>query len=81
MNLNTIFRKCNCKAGDGKFKNIFQHQGYVLTEIKNNLDSAIDDAITVGAEEVEEIEDNEKYYKVSWKKEIFSFFFIKLLSI
>lgn len=66
MNLNTVFRKLNCTGGDGKMKSIFHHQGFIITETKDNLDNATDDAITVGAEEVEEYqEDNKTYYKVS----------------
>ncbi|KAF7995704.1 hypothetical protein HCN44_006811 [Aphidius gifuensis] len=51
MNLNTVFRKLNCT-------------GFIITEAKDNLDTATDDAITVGAEEVEEYQENNKtYYK------------------
>lgn len=64
MNLNTVFRKLNCTGGEGKIKSIFHHQGFIITDAKDSLDNATDDAITVGAEEVEEFQENDKtYYK------------------
>lgn len=62
--LNHIFKKYGCMFSDGKSSNAFDHSGFVITEIKGDLDAATDDAITVGAEEVEEIDDNGKLYRV-----------------
>ncbi|XP_011297362.1 translational activator of cytochrome c oxidase 1 [Fopius arisanus] len=61
--LNTVFRKNNCVVGDEKLRNVFEHRGVVIAEIQKDLDGATDDAIAVGAEEVEEFENNGKFYK------------------
>ncbi|XP_034946946.1 probable transcriptional regulatory protein TTE1135 [Chelonus insularis] len=63
MEFNTIFRKAGCINGDGKLVSMFNHYGYIITEMKDNLDVAIEDAIAVGADEVEIIEDKGKYYE------------------
>ncbi|XP_057321435.1 translational activator of cytochrome c oxidase 1 [Microplitis mediator] len=62
--LNTVLRKNKCTLSDGKTKGtLFDHFGCIITEHKNNLDAATEDAIAVGAEDVEEIEDNGKFYR------------------
>ncbi|KAK0175768.1 hypothetical protein PV327_009493 [Microctonus hyperodae] len=66
MNLNTVFRKNACIASDGKSLNAFHHQGFILTDFKDNLDTATNDAINIGAEDVEEItENNTTVYRFS----------------
>ncbi|KAK0175769.1 hypothetical protein PV327_009493 [Microctonus hyperodae] len=67
MNLNTVFRKNACIASDGKSLNAFHHQGFILTDFKDNLDTATNDAINIGAEDVEEItENNTTVYRVKF---------------
>ncbi|XP_015110993.1 translational activator of cytochrome c oxidase 1 [Diachasma alloeum] len=63
MLLNSVFKKTSCLAGDAKLRNIFNHRGVIVTDAQKDLDGATDDAIDVGAEEVEEFEDNGKFYK------------------
>lgn len=72
MNLNTVFKKNACVASDGKSLNAFYHQGFILTDLKDDLDTATNDAINVGAEDVEEVtENNTPVYRVN-----FRFFFL-----
>nr|ACE75446.1 conserved hypothetical protein [Glyptapanteles indiensis] len=64
MTLNSVFKKTKCTAMDGKAKgSMFDHYGCIITEHKGNLDSATEDAITVGADDVEELEHNGKFYR------------------
>ncbi|XP_063985740.1 translational activator of cytochrome c oxidase 1 [Diachasmimorpha longicaudata] len=63
MNLNTVFKKNHCVVADGKLRNVFDHRGVIVTEAQKDTDGATDDAIVVGAEEVEEFEDNGKFFK------------------
>lgn len=46
-------------------KNMFTHIGIIVVEKKGNLEQATEDAIAVGAEDVEEFEENgTKYFQV-----------------
>ncbi|KAK0087899.1 hypothetical protein PV325_013778 [Microctonus aethiopoides] len=66
MNLNTVFKKNACVPSDGKSLNAFYHQGFILTDLKGDLDTATNDAINVGAEDVEEVtENNTPVYRFS----------------
>ena len=51
---------------DHSARHVFFHKGFVVTEVTRNLDASTEDAISVGAEDVEEIEDaGEKFLKVT----------------
>ncbi|XP_008549646.2 translational activator of cytochrome c oxidase 1 [Microplitis demolitor] len=64
QSLNTVLKKHKCTLLEGKSKgSLFDHFGCIITEHKNNLDAATEDAIAVGAEDVEEIEDDGKFYR------------------
>lgn len=67
MLLNTLFRKMKCKPIEGKSKGtLFEHLGCIITEHKGTLDSATEDAIAVGADDVEEFEADGKFYRASF---------------
>lgn len=56
------------KATDSSAKNMFIHLGSIIVEKKGNLEKAIEDAINIGADDVEELkEDNIEYFEVSNK--------------
>ncbi|XP_074097862.1 putative transcriptional regulatory protein Teth514_1449 [Cotesia typhae] len=64
MMLNTLFKKMKCKSIEGKSKGtLFEHLGCIITEHKDTLDSATEDAIAVGADDVEEFEADGKFYR------------------
>ncbi|KAG8039469.1 hypothetical protein G9C98_008112 [Cotesia typhae] len=67
MMLNTLFKKMKCKSIEGKSKGtLFEHLGCIITEHKDTLDSATEDAIAVGADDVEEFEADGKFYRASF---------------
>jgi len=44
---------------------MFTHVGNIIVEKKGNLEHAMEDAINIGAEDVEELEENDvKYFQV-----------------
>ncbi|XP_043279662.1 translational activator of cytochrome c oxidase 1 [Venturia canescens] len=54
--MNIPFKKFRCTVLDQSSRHVFDHKGFVVTELKGDLDSATEDAIAVGAEDVQEIE-------------------------
>ncbi|KAK2575763.1 hypothetical protein KPH14_003652 [Odynerus spinipes] len=64
INLNCTLKKINAKITDGLLSNAFNHNGIVIVEKKNELEKAMEDAINIGAIDIEEIEDDDnKCYK------------------
>ncbi|KAL2728676.1 translational activator of cytochrome c oxidase 1 [Vespula squamosa] len=63
--LNTILKKINAKVSVGAINNSFEYNGIIITDKKSILEKATEDAINVGASDIEDIEDDDnKYYKV-----------------
>jgi len=53
---------------------MFIHLGSILVEKKGNLEKAIEDAINIGADDVEEVkEDDIEYFEVSNKNSFFKY--------
>ncbi|XP_015183750.1 PREDICTED: probable transcriptional regulatory protein Pmob_0807 isoform X2 [Polistes dominula] len=64
MHLNSILKKINAKTSQGTINSFFDYNGIIITEAKSTLETAMEDAINVGAIDIEEIvEDENKYYK------------------
>ncbi|KAL0116101.1 hypothetical protein PUN28_011159 [Cardiocondyla obscurior] len=59
--LNSKIKKTKGKASE-TVKNLFTHVGNIIVEKKDNLEKATEDAINVGAEDVEEFEENDMEY-------------------
>ncbi|TGZ31926.1 translational activator of cytochrome c oxidase 1 [Temnothorax longispinosus] len=60
--LNAKLKKTRGKATDTSAKNMFTHLGSIIVEKKGDLEKATDDAIEVGAEDVEEFKENDTEY-------------------
>ncbi|XP_032666183.1 translational activator of cytochrome c oxidase 1 [Odontomachus brunneus] len=61
--LNHKLKKCSGSVcGNHSIRNMFTHIGTIVAEKKNTLEQATEDAIEVGAEDVEEFEENDKKY-------------------
>lgn len=55
------------KITEASVKNMFTHVGNIIVEKKDDLEHAMEDAINVEAEDVEEIEENNvKYFQVCY---------------
>lgn len=53
------------KVAEDSMKSMFTHVGNIIVEKKGNLEHAMEDAINIGAEDVEELEENDvKYFQV-----------------
>lgn len=50
------------KVTDPSVRNMFTHIGSIIVEKKGDLEQATEDAILVGAEDVEEFEENDNKY-------------------
>lgn len=62
--LNSKIKKTSGKVTENSVRNIFTHVGNIIVEKKNDLEHAMEDAINVGAEDVEEFEENNvKYFQ------------------
>jgi len=65
---NCIHRGKALSKTDTSAKNMFVHTGNIIVEKKGNLEQAMEDAINVGAEDVEEFKENDtEYFQVSNK--------------
>ncbi|XP_014474944.1 PREDICTED: translational activator of cytochrome c oxidase 1 [Dinoponera quadriceps] len=62
LELNCKLKKCSGKIADSSIKNLFAHIGNIIVEKKGTLEEATDDAINVGAENVEEFEEDDEQY-------------------
>lgn len=62
------------KATDTSAKNMFIHLGNIIVEKKGNLENAMEDAISIDAEDVEEFRENDtEYFQVFNKSLIFKY--------
>jgi len=57
-----LFYILSGKVTDGSAKWMFTHIGNVIVEKKNDLEQAIEDAINIDAEDVEEFKENDREY-------------------
>jgi len=65
---NCVHRGKALSKTDASAKNMFIHTGNIIVEKKGNLEQAMEDAINVGAEDVEEFKENDtEYFQVSNK--------------
>ncbi|KAL6268451.1 hypothetical protein P5V15_001586 [Pogonomyrmex californicus] len=62
IELNSKIKKTKGKATDTAAKNMFTHIGSIIVEKKGNIDQAMEDAINIGAEDVEEFKENDMEY-------------------
>ncbi|XP_039305506.1 probable transcriptional regulatory protein LCABL_11860 isoform X2 [Solenopsis invicta] len=62
LELNSKLKKTKGKATDTAAIKMFSHIGSIIVEKKSNLDQAMEDAINVGAEDVEEFKENNTEY-------------------
>ncbi|XP_012221912.1 translational activator of cytochrome c oxidase 1 [Linepithema humile] len=62
MNLNIKLKKTRGKTTDTSVRKMFTHIGNIIVEKKGNLEQATEDAIVIGAEDVEEFEENDTKY-------------------
>ncbi|XP_011698155.1 PREDICTED: translational activator of cytochrome c oxidase 1 [Wasmannia auropunctata] len=62
IQLNIKLKKTKGKATDTSAKNAFTHAGSIIVEKKDNLEQAMEDAINIGAEDVEQFEENDTEY-------------------
>lgn len=53
---------CSGKVADSSVKNMFTHIATIIVEKRCNLEQATEDAIEVGAEDVEEFQENDTEY-------------------
>ncbi|XP_047356198.1 translational activator of cytochrome c oxidase 1 [Vespa velutina] len=80
--LNTILKKINAKVSIGAINSSFEHNGIIITNKKFELEKAMEDAINVGASDIEEIEDDDKkYYKFICEPQLLSKITTKLKSL
>lgn len=71
LNLYSTLKKTNVKITEGFKNSMFEHNGIVIIEKKYDLDKAMEDAINIGATDIEEIEnDNNKYYKLKCEPQL-----------
>ncbi|KAI4497496.1 hypothetical protein M0802_007507 [Mischocyttarus mexicanus] len=71
IHVNTVLKKINAKAAQGVINSSFEHNGIIITEAKHTLETAMEDAINIGATDIEEIqEDENKYYKFKCEPEL-----------
>lgn len=64
MELNSKLKKTKGKTTDTSAKNMFTHIGSIIVEKKGDLEQAMENAIDVGAEDVEEFkEDDTEYFQ------------------
>ncbi|XP_018406993.1 PREDICTED: translational activator of cytochrome c oxidase 1 isoform X2 [Cyphomyrmex costatus] len=59
IEFNSKLKKTKGKATDSFAKNMFIHIGSIKVEKKGNLEQAMEDAINIGAEDVEEFKEND----------------------
>ncbi|XP_012534520.1 translational activator of cytochrome c oxidase 1 [Monomorium pharaonis] len=62
MELNSKLKKTKGKATDTAAIKIFTHTSSIIVEKKDNLEQAMEDAINIGAEDVEEFKENDTEY-------------------
>ncbi|EZA56593.1 hypothetical protein DMN91_003139 [Ooceraea biroi] len=62
IELNTRLRKTSGKVTDTSAIKMFTHIGSIMVEKKGDLEQAMEDAINIGAEDVEEFKENDKEY-------------------
>lgn len=70
LNLHTILKKTNVKITEGLINSMFEHNGIVIIEKKYDLEKAMEDAINIGATDIEEIENDNKYYKLKCEPQL-----------
>lgn len=55
----------SAKVSTGAINSSFEYNGIIITNRKSTLEEAMEDAINVGASDIEDIEDDDnKFYKV-----------------
>lgn len=59
-NVKSAIKKLSVDFAEPSVKNMFDHKGIIITNVKDSLDVAIDDAVSVDAEDVELIENDSK---------------------
>ncbi|KAF7394801.1 hypothetical protein HZH66_007975 [Vespula vulgaris] len=80
--LNTILKKINAKVSVGAINNSFEYNGIIITNKKSTLEKATEDAINVGASDIEDMEDDDKkYYKFICEPQLLSKITTKLKSL
>ncbi|XP_018356250.1 PREDICTED: translational activator of cytochrome c oxidase 1 [Trachymyrmex septentrionalis] len=62
IELNSKLKKTKGKTTNTSVKNMFIHTGSIIVKKKGNLEQAMEDAINIGAEDVEEFMENDMEY-------------------
>ncbi|XP_011050017.1 PREDICTED: translational activator of cytochrome c oxidase 1 [Acromyrmex echinatior] len=62
IELNSKLKKTKGKTTNTSAKNMFTHTGNIIVKKKGNLEQAMEDAINIGAEDVEEFMENDMEY-------------------
>ncbi|EFN76106.1 Coiled-coil domain-containing protein 44 [Harpegnathos saltator] len=62
MDLRNRLKKCSGNVADSSVRNMFTHIGNIIVEKKNTLEQATEDAIDIGAQDINELEENNKQY-------------------
>ncbi|XP_015597709.1 translational activator of cytochrome c oxidase 1 [Cephus cinctus] len=60
--MNVYIKKFKMSLADHTAKNNFDHKGIVITNLLNDIDTATEHAIQAGAEDVQEVENEDKKY-------------------
>lgn len=71
MHLKNALKKINSKVTEGSLKNTFSHNGIIIVKKQKELDKAMEDAINIGATDIEEIKDDDNvYYKLKCEPQL-----------